>query len=1295
MLSTVFDSATLNPLISAVMDGWVPASEIAAAQQFITDRRAFVTSQLPATYGTLTITGDAAAVENVTQTTTGTLTLSGTFPVAQTGSILVNGVPATANFRSSGPNNSGAWSFTASAAAGTLYRGMNSFLVEFFSGPNGTGSVLHRLTGLGYYSGGGTTVTTVTAPPIVTDTLAAPGGVPPAAAPANSGPWRYLAAAAPAGWQSENFDDSTWTQGTPHFGFGETDQRATVPAPAGRATWYFRRTFNVEAPALALYTALNLRMVYDDGAIVYLNGEEVVRRNLPTTGVTDASSASAARSGNTENSFESIPLTASLGRLHAGVNTLAVEIHNFQGDNDLSFDAELTGTRPATDGVHWTTVGSPYLLTTNVTVPAGVKLVIEPGVSVFVSPGRRLSVSGTLRIEGNAYARVRLSHIPGATPVDDSDLPGTQIGPPKWRGIALSNNQSPENLIAYADFINAQTTGITGTITLTKAACVIDHCTFWGSKLHAVRGENMSVTIQDCYFPTGYLPGENPITLGLDNGSEFIQLSGNPVSGAGYLGRWPIGGVIRIYRNTFDALPGHNDHVDVIAGSAGVTPILDCQDNFFLGPTGDENIDMDGDAYVAGNFFANVKKDQYTEDRGYANSLSSNNGDEITTAVMARNVFTRVDHAVNIKDGAAVVFEHNTVACQNQDYQFQSGNFRQPVKTSAVNFNIPEDIGAPGDGAYVGYNIFFGAANHPGGAAGGYPRILSWADLGESGSVTTKIEMFANFTDPAIQDKVIGPMHPKDVLDPVWQGVTGDPMFRDVAADDYTLKDTSPARGSAPHGVDYGATIPKGCYLGNLPAIVTPLTTANIIVGGPGIFNFKWRLDGGAWSAPVSISPLTFPRTGPTTRTATLTLPSVSPGTHVLEVAGQDFAGNWTPDSEATRATWTVDTTTPLVILNEVQTGAAGGIELFNAGIAAIPLTGWSLTDNPSVPNKYPLSGQLAPGAWLMLASAQTGINLPASGGSVYLMQGAAQRDVLTFGPQPAAYSVGRTGRERSWNPVSPTPNAANTLLTTDSAVPVRFNEWVTGPGGWVELVNTGALPAVLDGLRLTTNVAGAPAAYVFPPHSLIAPGGHLTLPFDINPLNGALTLLDGDEVIDSVPLSRAVVSASEGRNAEGKIVTFQRPTPGAANSQTTPATLASWMSLYGVTATADNDADGLVSLVEYGLGTDPLDTRSTRTTDLQPRNGRDPDGSIRFTFTLPAGAAGTGRPDLTTTIESAANPASGPWTAVATKTGTTAWTGTATVTTGPAEGGYAPVSVRVVPPASGNLFFRLKFASM
>jgi len=657
---------------------------------------------------------------------------------------------------------------------------------------------------------------------------------------------------------------------------------------------------------------------------------------------------------------------------------------------------------------------------------------------------------------------------------------------------------------------------------------------------------------------------------------------------------------------------------------------------------------------------------------------------------MARNVFTRVDHAVSLKGNTGVIFEHNTVGCQNNDYPFVAGSVNQTVRTAAISFFIAGDTGDPGDGAYAGYNLFFGSAGHPAGAAGGYPRIFNGADIGGGSTYTTKIEMFANFTDPAIQDRVIGPRHPNDVLHASWQGVTGNPQFVNVAEDDFSLAPGSPARATAPHGLDYGASIPKGCYLGNVPPVVTAQNQASIIIGGPGIFSYKWRLDNGAWSAPVSIAPGVFSIAVPTVRTATLALTSLTAGSHTLEVIGRDFAGNWTPEAEATRASWTVESAVPLLFLSEIQAGVGGGIEIFNGGTTPIALSGWSLTDTAALPGRYALTGTLPAGAFLTLPASLTGITLPVTGGTAFLFEGGTQRDTIAFGPQATAWSLGRTGREQLWTSGTPTPNAANTTAGTGEVSLLRFSEWLAASPGWVEIANFDPQPVELDGLTLTSKLPGGSASYTFPAHSLIAPGGFLTLhspgtlPFTLSGPGTTLTLLDGDSILDSVQLSRAVPGSSEGRNVSGQIVFFSTPTPGAANGPAAPETLNQWLSLHGMTVGTDEDGDNSTTVAEYALGTLPQDAQSVARPVLSPRA---PDGSLTLSFVLP----GAGRADIDYTVESAADLA-GTWTPEAVKPGTAAWSGAAAVTTGPLEGGFTPVSVRLVPGAVGRIFYRLRF---
>src|SRR5688572_9746025 len=92
--------------------------------------------------------------------------------------------------------------------------------------------------------------------------------------------WRYWnrEIAPMPGWNSLEYNDSFWTLGTAQLGYGDGDE-ATVtrlePAPPHPATAYFCKHFFVGSPAQ--FSEAQLRLIRDDGAVVYINGVEVVR----------------------------------------------------------------------------------------------------------------------------------------------------------------------------------------------------------------------------------------------------------------------------------------------------------------------------------------------------------------------------------------------------------------------------------------------------------------------------------------------------------------------------------------------------------------------------------------------------------------------------------------------------------------------------------------------------------------------------------------------------------------------------------------------------------------------------------------------------------------------------------------------------------------------------------------------------------------------------------------------------------------------------------------------------------
>lgn len=156
--------------------------------------------------------------------------------------------------------------------------------------------------------------------------------------------WRYLDTGSnPAGWQQTAFNDNTWPVGPAQLGFGEGDESTAVNATAARKTTYFRRTFQLADAAE--WQWLQLRLVRDDGAVVWLNGQEIWRSNMPEGPVNGSTDALASVGGADESAW--FTHTVYRPPFVAGTNVLAVEIHQ-KGttSSDLSFDLEARALHP-------------------------------------------------------------------------------------------------------------------------------------------------------------------------------------------------------------------------------------------------------------------------------------------------------------------------------------------------------------------------------------------------------------------------------------------------------------------------------------------------------------------------------------------------------------------------------------------------------------------------------------------------------------------------------------------------------------------------------------------------------------------------------------------------------------------------------------------------------------------------------------------------------------------------------------------------------------------------------------
>ncbi|MCX6198445.1 MAG: metallophosphoesterase [Bacteroidetes bacterium] len=155
--------------------------------------------------------------------------------------------------------------------------------------------------------------------------------------------WRYLdnGTNQATAWRATAFADGTWVQGNAELGYGDGDENTTVSYGANAATkyitTYFRKTINIAD--VSSFKGYSLRMYRDDGLVVYVNGTEVWRNNIPygTVAYTTLATESAADDGNNMISFN-----LNYSAFTAGDNCIAVELHqNAASSSDISFDFQL------------------------------------------------------------------------------------------------------------------------------------------------------------------------------------------------------------------------------------------------------------------------------------------------------------------------------------------------------------------------------------------------------------------------------------------------------------------------------------------------------------------------------------------------------------------------------------------------------------------------------------------------------------------------------------------------------------------------------------------------------------------------------------------------------------------------------------------------------------------------------------------------------------------------------------------------------------------------------------------
>ena len=159
-------------------------------------------------------------------------------------------------------------------------------------------------------------------------------------------------------WIATDFTPTGWTKGPTGIGFersGDDFQEFIGidigPTPASDSV-YMRVPFTIADASV--FSALELRMQYDDGFIAYLNGTKIAEENAPGSPSWD-SAATGSHSDSKAVVFETVEVSEHVSALVNGTNVLSIQAFNTAAGSDMLMVPELHG------GVESAAAGQPMI----------------------------------------------------------------------------------------------------------------------------------------------------------------------------------------------------------------------------------------------------------------------------------------------------------------------------------------------------------------------------------------------------------------------------------------------------------------------------------------------------------------------------------------------------------------------------------------------------------------------------------------------------------------------------------------------------------------------------------------------------------------------------------------------------------------------------------------------------------------------------------------------------------------------------------------------------------------------
>jgi lysophospholipase L1-like esterase len=216
--------------------------------------------------------------------------------------------------------------------------------------------------------------------------------------------WKYSDTGEDLGtnWSQPGYDDSGWSNGPARLGYFDAPVLTTVsygPDTNNKPiTTYFRDTF--VPPANTAITNLNFRLSRVDGAVVWLNGQEAFRTNMPAGPISFTNETTRTTAG--EPSFIFFPTNIPVSNLPPGTNVVGVEVHIYlPRRSSMGMDMEVIGTGyilPPSLSI--ASMDGNLLLTWPVANGTGYSLYTSTDLSV---PGGWTNAGATVQTNGGQY----------------------------------------------------------------------------------------------------------------------------------------------------------------------------------------------------------------------------------------------------------------------------------------------------------------------------------------------------------------------------------------------------------------------------------------------------------------------------------------------------------------------------------------------------------------------------------------------------------------------------------------------------------------------------------------------------------------------------------------------------------------------------------------------------------------------------------------------------------------------------------------------------------------------------